>query len=261
MFKKFILPISFLCFANPISAKTPQVATDIPPVHSLVAMVMDGVATPGLIMAPGASPHGYSMRPSEAALLEGADVVIWIGEELTPWLEDARGSLADNAENIVLLDVADTHLHAFREDAVFEHHDDHEEDGHDEDGHKEDEHGHDDHGHDHGDIDPHAWLDPENAQIWLGEIAAALSRLDPENSDRYLSNAEAGKARINEVASEAITKLKPVSGEGFVVFHDSIHWVMQRNQAPPAFQRSRVLSKTKGFAAFWQSLSITLIWS
>ena len=45
-------------------------------------------------MAPGATPHGYAMRPSEAAALEDADIVVWIGPDLTPWLEDAIGTLA-----------------------------------------------------------------------------------------------------------------------------------------------------------------------
>jgi len=39
-------------------AKSPQVVTDIAPVHSLVARVMDGVGTPDLLVPQSASPHG-----------------------------------------------------------------------------------------------------------------------------------------------------------------------------------------------------------
>jgi zinc transport system substrate-binding protein len=41
---------------------------------------MQGVGEPEMILPPGASPHGYAMRPSEAAALQSADVVVWIGE-------------------------------------------------------------------------------------------------------------------------------------------------------------------------------------
>ena len=53
-------------------ADVPKVAVDIAPVHSLVARVMDGVGTPDLIIQPGASPHEYILRPSEAAALQNA---------------------------------------------------------------------------------------------------------------------------------------------------------------------------------------------
>jgi len=66
--------------ANP-SAAAPRVVADIPPVHALAAEVMRGVGAPDLILPPGAHPHDYAMRPSEAALLGDADVVFWIGED------------------------------------------------------------------------------------------------------------------------------------------------------------------------------------
>ena len=57
-----------------------------PPVHSLVAKVMGDLGTPDLFIQPGASPHGYSLRPSEAKVLNDADVVVWVSNDLTPWL-------------------------------------------------------------------------------------------------------------------------------------------------------------------------------
>ena len=63
---------------------------------------MDGVAKPDLIIKPGASPHGYSLRPSEARALERADVVFWVSEDLTPWLEGPLENLAGSANKIEL---------------------------------------------------------------------------------------------------------------------------------------------------------------
>ena len=80
----------FLISGTAAQADVPRVATDIAPVHSLVAMVMEGVGTPDLIIPSGATPHSYAMRPSEARALAQADMVIWIGPALTPWLADQK---------------------------------------------------------------------------------------------------------------------------------------------------------------------------
>ncbi|MDP5220461.1 zinc ABC transporter substrate-binding protein [Ruegeria sp. 2205SS24-7] len=154
-----LLPVSITAalMGGTAMADVPNVAVDIAPVHSLVARVMDGVGTPDLIIPPGASPHEYNLRPSEAAALQEANLVFWLGEDLTPWMEGAVETLADGATVTTLLESDGTVLLDFREGALFEAHD------HD---HGDDEHGHDDHddhdahaediGHDDHDHEEHA---------------------------------------------------------------------------------------------------------
>ena len=125
-------------------ADAPRVAVDIAPVHSLVTRVMEGVGTPDLIIQAGASPHEYSLRPSEAAALQDANLVFWIGSGLTPWLTDTIETLAPNANVTELLEADGTIELEFREGALFEAHDDHEEDEHRDDDDHADE-AHDDH--------------------------------------------------------------------------------------------------------------------
>ncbi|MEM6406783.1 MAG: zinc ABC transporter substrate-binding protein [Pseudomonadota bacterium] len=152
-------------------ADVPNVAADIAPVHSLVARVMDGIGEPALIIPNGASPHGYALRPSDAAALQEADLVFWIGEDLTPQLEDAIDTLAANATTVALLETDNIKLLDFREDALFEAHDHgdeehgHDEHGHDDHGHEEAKHGdhaHDDHGHDEAKHDDHGHDDHDH---------------------------------------------------------------------------------------------------
>ncbi|WP_317057355.1 zinc ABC transporter substrate-binding protein [Roseovarius rhodophyticola] len=132
-------------------AEAPRVAVDIAPVHSLVARVMEGVGAPALIVPPGASPHEYSLRPSEAQALQDADLVFWMGEDLTPWMAGAVATLAKGAQITTLLESEGTTLLEFREGALFEAHD------HGHDAHDEDEHSHDDHAHkDEHDHEEHA---------------------------------------------------------------------------------------------------------
>ena len=199
---------------------TPKVAADISPVHSLVSRVMLGVGTPDLIVQAGASPHGYTLRPSEAKALQDAQVVFWMGESLSPWMEGALDTLSSDAIIITLLERDETILMEFREGALFEEHD------HDDHGdEKHYDHGdekHDDDGH--GSYDPHAWLSPDNARIWLNLIASQLSIVDPENAGTYFANAAAARLEIEALTTEVNSLLEPIRGKKFIVFHDAYQY-------------------------------------
>lgn len=215
-------------------ADVPNVAVDIAPVHSLVARVMEGVGHPELILPSGASPHGYSMRPSEAQALQDADIVVWMGADLAPWMEGAIGTLADDAAVLTLLEADNTTLLEFRESALFEthahgaeddHHDEHDEDhvGDHHDDQDEDHHdAHDEHKH--SQHDPHAWLSTANAAPWLDLIATELSAVDPENAETYLANAVAGRDELATLTAEVSATLAPARGSSFIVFHDAFQY-------------------------------------
>ncbi|WP_420393892.1 zinc ABC transporter substrate-binding protein [Acuticoccus sp.] len=215
----------------------PQVAVDILPVHSLVSRVMEGVGEPTLVVPPGASPHGYAMRPSEAAAMQDADIVFWIGEELSPAFARTIGSLAGDAQTVALLELPNTIRLESRGGATFEA-DDHGDglgpgdDAADADDDHEDAAAHDDHGHDdahaHHGVDPHAWLDPENAKIWVDAIAAALSQVDPDNASTYYGNAASAKGELDTLIAEVSETVEPVRGQSFVVFHDAYHYFEAR---------------------------------
>jgi zinc transport system substrate-binding protein len=252
-----LIPLSFAAslLDGTAMADVPKVAADIAPVHSLVARVMQGVGEPSLIVAPGASPHEYNLRPSEAAALQDADLVFWVSPDLTPWLDGAIETLAGNATVTELLEVDGTSQLPFREGALFErhmhgdeNHDDHDHEAHDHDdhahgedhaGHDHEEHAgdaeHEDHdheehadhghdGHDHGDHDPHAWLSPDNGAVWLNAIAAGLSAADPDNAGAYFANAAAGREELVALSTEINGILDPVRGRNFIVFHDAYQY-------------------------------------
>lgn len=218
-----------LTCATPLLAEVPRVAVDITPVHSLVAQVMAGLGAPALIVRPGASPHGYALRPSEARAVQQADLVVWMGEELTPWLETPLSSLSGEARHIALLDHPATARLEYR-DLAHDEHDDHGDD-HAESGH--DDHAdeaHDDHAqethddHDHSGTDPHAWLDPGNASVWLSLLAEELAALDPEHADRYRANAAEAQARLAELTVQIAAELHPMQGKPFIAFHDAYQY-------------------------------------
>ena len=198
------------CLAPPALAE-PRVVTDIAVVQSLVAEVMGGVTLPPVLLDPGANPHDFQMRPDQARALQQADLLIWVGEEMTPWLD--RALPGSGAARLTLLDAPGTHLRAFDEAAH--------EDG---DGHDQED---DQHGHDHEGIDPHAWLDPANGIVWAQAIAEALAASDPANAERYRTNAQAAIARITALDVEIADLLRPHAGTPFVVYHDAYGYFVE----------------------------------
>lgn len=196
----------------------PTVVTTIKPVHSLVSAVMKGVGEPAILVDGAASPHGYSLKPSQAAALQDADVIFWIGPELETFLEKPIETIAGKAEAVALIDVDGVKTLAPREGGAFEAHEHGEEEGH--------AHGHD---HAHGaEVDGHVWLDPENAKAFVAAIAAALEKADPANAAAYGANASAETARLDALIAATKEKLKPVAGKGFIVFHDAYHYYEAR---------------------------------
>lgn len=171
---------------------------------------MEGFDTPAVLLPPGASPHDHALRPSEARSLAGADMVIWVGPELTGWLGDPITSLAPEAAQLVLSEEMGVSVLMLRQGGAFGEHDEDEHDDHDD---------HDEH-EDEAPVDPHMWLDPQNAMVWLGSIAEALGALDPENAASYARNAAEGAAEISAKAS-SIGALVGAVPRSYLAYHDA----------------------------------------
>ena len=252
-----LLILSLLTSFSSANAETKVVAS-IKPIHSLASYLMDGIGKPDLIVDGYASPHGFALKPSHAKMLQEADIVFWVGEDLENFLEKPLGSIAKKAEKIELLEIKGLTKLKFRERNIFEEHDDHGHDDHakkeddhddhdhDKEGHKEDDHdkeGHDEHGHDddhkkeghdehgheghaHGEYDPHIWLDPMNAKVILSEMAEHLIENDPENEAKYKANLKKAHKDLDKLTK----KVKSELNKDFksIVFHDAYQYFEER---------------------------------
>jgi len=85
---------------DPESVNGPVVAVSIKPLHSLVAGVMDGVGKPQLIISGNVSPHDYALKPSDARLLENADVIFWIGPNMETSLGKPLSTVGETDKKI-----------------------------------------------------------------------------------------------------------------------------------------------------------------
>jgi zinc transport system substrate-binding protein len=254
------LALACAMMATPLAAQDLKIVTDFGVTQSLVSMVLGDLGQAQMLLDRGGNAHSFQLRPSQAQALADADVVIWMGARMAPWLERALEGISGDAHRLALLDVSGATLRDFgqaKADAHDDHgHDDHGHDdhadaakadahdghdhGHDDHGHDDhaeaakadahDDHGHDDHGdHDHADgdahahsgLDPHAWLNTGNAKVWLEAIAAELGEHDAANAATYAANADAAKAQIDALTAEIAATLAPMHDKPLVMFHDA----------------------------------------
>ena len=222
---------------------------------------MDGVSKPGLIVDGYSSPHGFAMKPSHAKMLQEADLIFWVGDDLESFLEKPLKSIAKKAEKIELMEIKGLNKLKFRERNIFDGHDDHghKEDDHDDHAKKEDDHGHDDehkedghddHGHDdehkedghddehkedghddheghaHGEYDPHIWLDPSNAKVILKEMAEHLIEKDQKNAWIYKSNLKKALKDLDTLTKNVKSDLNKDFKS--IVFHDAYQYFEKR---------------------------------
>ena len=222
--KKFPLILSILSLFSIFSPANAdiKVVASIKPIHSLVSYLMDGVGKPDLIVDGYASPHGFAMKPSHAKMLQNADLIFWVGEDLENFLEKPLKSIAKKAEKIELMETKGLKKLKFRERNIFE---EHGHDDHKEHGHKEDKHD-DHHGHAHGEHDPHIWLDPINAKAILSEMAEHLIEKDPNNASAYKTNLKKAHKALDNLTKKVKSELK--GDFKSIVFHDAYQYFEKR---------------------------------
>ena len=192
----------------------------IKPVHALVAGVMGEAGMPRLIVDGVASPHTYQMRPSDAAALRNADLVVWVGETMETFLARPIASLGTDAEVVTLQHATGMQLLPYREGGLWK-------SGPNEAGKPDDSHGRargGDLGHDRYRLDTHIWLNPANARRIVETVTAALVRIHPEGTAAYRRNADSVRARITALESALRLRLNPVRSRAFVVFHDGYQY-------------------------------------
>ncbi len=192
------LGLIFGLFAGSAAAEAPRIVADIAPVQSLVAMVTEGVTTPDLLLEATQDAHHAALTPAQAQSLQDADLIVWIGPGLTPWLSEGLETVASGA--------AVLRLGGRDEDVVLEMR------GH-----------HGGHDHSHHEADPHGWLDPSNAASWLGVIAEQVSALDPDNAEVYEANRAQAQEKLTAVDAELRSMIKP-SDQKIMMGHDSLQY-------------------------------------
>jgi zinc transport system substrate-binding protein len=127
-----------------------------------------------LLLPPGVEPHAFEPKPSDIMRIERSDIFVFTGKAMEPWAEDIASGAA--AKGVRVVDASDgIEMIA----SVF---------------HDEDEPA--------GAMDPHIWLDFDNAAKMASSIAQALAEKDPAHAAEYQANAEAYQGKLAALDAE-----------------------------------------------------------
>ncbi len=223
-----------------------HVVASIAPLASLCEQVVGEAGRVTVLLPPGATPHGFEVRPDRMRELARADVLVVVGLGLDRWAEQAAAATGRRVEVLHMAELVGI-------EADHDHHDDHDHDhghandhAHDHDHAHEDEadahdhhdHGHDadhaddtdpDHrGHDHGPIDPHLWLDPELARKFVLALPEHLAEHAPDSPDALRARASRVADSIGVIQDEYGPKLAALSNKRLVTFHNAFDRLAER---------------------------------
>ncbi|MCL6414283.1 zinc ABC transporter substrate-binding protein [Aestuariirhabdus sp. Z084] len=176
-----------------------KVMTSIKPLQLIAAAITDGVSQPELLVPVGASPHGYSLRPSDLKRLADAQVVFWIGPAMEPYLQKLLSNRTDGIRVQQFVDAGESQAH--------DDHDDH--------------HGHN-HEHDHEEgTDLHLWLNPDEGREIAVQMTRVLVAADPAFAQTYQENLERFEQGLDNLVAENRLLLQVPAQREIFVFHDA----------------------------------------
>ncbi|MDX2289241.1 MAG: metal ABC transporter substrate-binding protein [Hyphomicrobiaceae bacterium] len=140
-----------------------QVVTTFTVIADIARNVAGEAADVVSITKPGAEIHDYEPTPQDIVRAQGSGLVLWNGLNLERWFEQFLANLKDVPSVVVTEGIAPMPI---REGPYT------------------------------GNPNPHAWMSPSNALIYVENIRKALSARDPANADVYAANAKAYSEKI-----------------------------------------------------------------
>ncbi|MDV6253089.1 zinc ABC transporter substrate-binding protein ZnuA [Vibrio sp. EA2] len=187
-----------------LPAQAVTVLTSIKPIQLVVTELTQGVTEPELLLQSNTSPHDYALRPSDVKKVASADLVIWYGHDLEPFLEKV---MVGKSNTMTISQIPGLSLREFNN----EHDNDHD-------------------GHDHGSYDPHFWLGVEPVKQVARALTDKLIETDATNESKYKQNLANFEAQLATTDREIQQKLAAVKDKGYFVFHDAYGYFEERYQ-------------------------------
>ncbi|EIZ1044931.1 zinc ABC transporter substrate-binding protein [Vibrio parahaemolyticus] len=187
-----------------LPAQAITVLTSIKPIQLMVTELTEGVTTPEVLVQSNASPHDYSLRPSDVKKVASADLVIWYGHDLEGFLEKV---VSNRSSTLTLSEIPNLALREF-----------------------DSEHSHDHDGHDHGSHDPHFWLGIKPVKQVAQAVVNKLAEIDPANAKTYSNNLVKFEEQLAARDKEIEQQLAAVKNQGYFVFHDAYGYFEERYQ-------------------------------
>ena len=157
-----------------------QVVTSFTIIADMAREVAGDAATVESITKPGAEIHGYEPTPKDIVKAQSADLVLWNGMNLELWFEKFFENVKDVPSAVLTEGVAPMGI----SEGPYT-----------------------------GKPNPHAWMSPANAAIYVENIRRALVKIDPANEAVYTANAAAYTAKIKALDEPVRQKLAAIPTE------------------------------------------------
>lgn len=182
----------------------PHVVATIPPLGAILEEVIQGRMRVDVLLPPGASPHTYEPRPSDALAASTATAFFWIDPTLDGWATALPTPhpvrVLPLVPDSMLRPAYGTHVVAARPAAA---------------PHR-------------SAVDPHFWLDPSIVRALLPALVDTLAALDPPAADAYRRAGAAFARRLADLDGDVARLLAPVAGRRVVLLHASAQYMLAR---------------------------------
>lgn len=193
------------------SGDKPDIIVSIEPQRAILEEIGGDRVEVTTLLSGGSDPETFDPTMASMMRLERADAWMQIGnisfEEALSDRMGGRGPMTvDTSMGVELLGGHDC-----------DDHHDHHDDGDDE------HHGHD-RGHHHGGVDPHTWSSVVNLKIMASNMLEVLIGLSPADSAYFASRYERLTTRLDSIDADFRTRLAPVRGKAFMVWHPSLSY-------------------------------------
>ncbi|MDG2176586.1 MAG: zinc ABC transporter substrate-binding protein [Gammaproteobacteria bacterium] len=184
---RILLLISFSLAASfPVFAQ-PQVVTSLRPLQLIAQAITEGISEPLALLDGTQDPHHPALKPSQRLALSRADIFLWIG----PQLETGFEAVANDIEAVTISALSVPGIITLEI----------------------------------GDqIDPHIWLDTENAIIIAAALASELGSQDEANAKNYQANLNRLINSLGDLQNEILADLDPNSFPAFAVYHNAYQY-------------------------------------
>jgi len=176
-------------------ARPIKVLTSILPLYCFAANILGDTGQVNAVISGNANPHDYQMSIRDRRRIEEADLIVLNGFGLDDWIEPVLHRAGK--DKAILIASHGISNQVIRVASA---------------------------------VNPHAWLDPELARLYVTNILRGISRLDPENEIIYLRNAADFVKRLHLLDGEISSGLKAYAGSSIVTFHDSFRYFARRYQ-------------------------------
>lgn len=203
---RLLLGLILLLTIKSVGAQsTLNVVVSIKPIHSIVTILMDGVATPKLLLNSSNSAHTFHLKPSQIRMLSKSDLVITISNDFETGLRKALKNVKKDS-HFKVSSLNQLNILKSRGEDIYE-------------ANEEEEGNHADHTN-----DLHLWLDVDNMQLISKHISNLLIELDPANKAKYSENLLKANSELNKLKIKLQRQLEPFSSTRFAIFADTLQY-------------------------------------